>query len=41
MLALRSYADMAGPAGHPAIAGSGSGARLIRGGQFNQVTVSR
>lgn len=40
-LALRSYADMAGPAGHPAIAGSGSGVRLIRGGQFNQVTVSR
>ncbi len=41
MLALRSYADTAGLAGHPPIAGSGSAIRLIRGGQMNQVTVSR
>jgi pilus assembly protein CpaB len=40
MLALRSYADMAGAPGHPPIAGSGA-IRLIRGGQINQVTVSR
>jgi pilus assembly protein CpaB len=41
MLALRSYADMAGAPGHPPVAGSGSAIRLIRGGQMNQVTVSR
>ncbi|HEX7761308.1 MAG TPA: Flp pilus assembly protein CpaB [Caulobacteraceae bacterium] len=40
ILALRSYADMAGAPGHPPVAGSG-GIRLIRGGQMSQVTVSR
>ncbi len=41
MLALRSYADMAGRPQHEDLATAGAGVRLIRGGQMSQVTVSR
>jgi pilus assembly protein CpaB len=41
MLALRSYADMGGGPDHAAVAGEGSGIRVIKGSTINQVTVSR
>jgi len=41
MLALRSYADMAGGPGHDKIAGASPGIRLIKGGQVTEVAVSR
>ncbi|MGA0602646.1 Flp pilus assembly protein CpaB [Caulobacter sp. KR2-114] len=41
MLALRSYADMAGGPGHASVAGATPGMRLIKGGQITEVAVSR
>jgi pilus assembly protein CpaB len=41
MLALRSYADMAGGAGRGGAAMSGGPVRVFKGGQLNEVTVSR
>lgn len=40
VLALRSYADMAGGTGHPTVAGAGAGMRLIKGGQVTEVAVT-
>lgn len=40
MLALRSYADMAGGPGHDTTAGATPGVRLIKGGQVTEVAVS-